>query len=88
MRAPITEESEEHLTAQDRIREALMLGLRTSEGVDLEALEARVGTSPLVGRERDVERRVSRGDLEHDDRRLVVPRSRWLHLDGIVSDLF
>lgn len=88
MHAPITEESEEHLSAQDRIREALMLGLRTSEGVDLERLEGRVGTPPLGGRERDVQRRVERGDLVLEGARLSVPRDRWLHLDGIVTDLF
>lgn len=81
-------EEEESLSPDDRVREALMLGLRTSEGVDLGALEARVGQPWTRGREREVERRLRAGDLVRDGGRLAVPRDRWLHLDGIVADLF
>ncbi|MCB9620232.1 MAG: radical SAM family heme chaperone HemW [Sandaracinus sp.] len=81
-------EESERLDAQDRIREALMLGLRTSEGVDLRALEARVGLAWTTGRAREVERRMAAGDVVERDGRLFVPRERWLRLDGIVADLF
>ncbi|MCB9602774.1 MAG: radical SAM family heme chaperone HemW [Sandaracinus sp.] len=81
-------EESERLDAQDRIREALMLGLRTSEGVDLRALEARVGLAWTTGRTREVERRKAAGDVVERDGRLFVPRERWLRLDGIVADLF
>jgi len=79
---------EETLEPQDRIREVLMLGLRTCDGVDLAELEERVGENPRAGREAAIARRVDRGDLRVDGARLIVPQGRWLHLDGIVADLF
>jgi oxygen-independent coproporphyrinogen-3 oxidase len=79
---------EESLAAGDLIREALMLGLRTAEGVCLATLATRVGVDPLSGRERAVRRRMDQGDLVLEGARLRVPHSRWLFLDGIVADLF
>ncbi len=79
---------EEELDAQDLIREALMLGLRTREGVDLKALEARVQQDPRAGRERVLERRLQSGDVTLERDVLRVPEARWILLDGIVADLF
>jgi putative oxygen-independent coproporphyrinogen III oxidase len=79
---------EESLSPQDVIREALMLGLRTDEGVDLARLTARTGVDPCLGREKAIARRTARGDLIVDGQRMRVPRRRWLLLDGIVADLF
>ncbi|MGE0785660.1 MAG: radical SAM family heme chaperone HemW [Sandaracinaceae bacterium] len=79
---------EEHLEPSDRIGEALMLGLRTAEGVDLDVVRARTERDPLAGRERALERRVRQGDVTLDGARLRVPASRWLLLDSIVADLF
>ncbi len=79
---------EEELGPDDRVREALMLGLRTREGVAFAAVRERTGLDPRAGRERAIERRVARGDLETDERGMRVPPARWLHLDGIVADLF
>ena len=82
------EEQEERLDAQDRIREALMLGLRTTEGVDLAALGERVGVDPRQGRESALARALERGLLIARGERVHVPRSEWLRLDSIVADLF
>ncbi|MEM9861413.1 MAG: radical SAM family heme chaperone HemW [Myxococcota bacterium] len=82
------EAEREHLDPSTRIQEALMLGLRTREGVNLEALGKRTGVDPLRGRERAVEGRIDRGDLCLEGERLFVPQPRWLFLDGIVADLF
>lgn len=79
---------EEHLSPEDRVREALMLGLRTREGMDLAAVEARTGVDPRHGRERTLERRRARGDVVIEGGCLRVPPSRWLGLDAIVTDLF
>ncbi|MEZ4335186.1 MAG: hypothetical protein R3B82_00980 [Sandaracinaceae bacterium] len=65
-----------------------MLGLRTAEGIALDALEARTGLDPRAGREVAVARRIARGDLVEEGARWLVPHARWLHLDGIVADLF
>jgi oxygen-independent coproporphyrinogen-3 oxidase len=83
-----SEEWEEHLEPDDLVREGLMLGLRTREGVDLAALAERAGTDPRKGREAAIARRLARGDIVVIDGHLQVPESRWLHLDGIVADLF
>jgi oxygen-independent coproporphyrinogen-3 oxidase len=85
---PDVEVFEEPLDAQALIREALMLGLRTEEGVDLGALGARVGVDARNGREGALRRRIARGDVRMEGERLWVPRERWIVLDGIVADLF
>ena len=79
---------EERLRPEDRVREALMLGLRTAEGMDAAAVRERTGLDPRAGRERALERRVAAGDLVVDGERWTVPHARWLHLDAIVADLF
>jgi oxygen-independent coproporphyrinogen-3 oxidase len=78
----------ESLGPEEIIRESLMLGLRTIEGMHLTDTQMRAGKDPLEGREREVEAAVGRGDLVHDGQWLRVPQSRWLKLDGIVRDLF
>jgi putative oxygen-independent coproporphyrinogen III oxidase len=79
---------EEELDGQAIVREGLMLGLRTEEGVDLHALAARAGIDPRVRREREIARTLERGNLVCEAERMHVPKSRWLHLDAIVADLF
>lgn len=79
---------EETLSPEDRVREALMLGLRTTEGVDLAALEARTGRDPRQGRAEELEAALVNGDLLEADGRLTIPRARWLRLDSIVTSIF
>ncbi|MET0385444.1 MAG: radical SAM family heme chaperone HemW [Polyangiales bacterium] len=79
---------DEVLNGQDLIHEALLLGLRTEIGVDLAATELRAGVDPRHKRTAAIERGIKRGNLELEGDRLRVPRSRWLHLDSIVADLF
>jgi putative oxygen-independent coproporphyrinogen III oxidase len=85
--ADLSSESEA-LDAQAIVREALLLGLRTTEGVDLRDLRARTGIEPLTGRKRALERALERGNLALEGDSLRVPKARWLHLDSIVADLF
>lgn len=82
------EQESEALDAQVIVREALMLGLRTSEGVSLSALHERAGTDPTAGRERAIDRARERGQLLLEGDTLRVPRAHWLQLDAIVTDLF
>ena len=79
---------EEALGAREIVREQLMLGLRTAEGVDLARARRHAGEDPLAGRERALERLQARGDVVLEGDRLRVPESRWLHLDSIVAALF
>lgn len=78
----------EVLDAQALIREALMLGLRTRDGVNLQAVAARAGIDLFEGRGRAIGRAIDRGNLTLEGGFLRVPEQRWLHLDGIVTDLF
>jgi putative oxygen-independent coproporphyrinogen III oxidase len=78
----------EELGPEEIIREALMLGLRTIDGMDLAATETRAGRDPREDREREIARAIERGDLLHVGDWLRVPVDRWLKLDGIVRDLF
>jgi oxygen-independent coproporphyrinogen-3 oxidase len=78
----------EELGPQDMVREALMLGLRTREGVDLQDTRRRAGVDPLAGRQDALGRRQQQGDVVLEGDRLRVPREHWFRLDGIVADLF
>ena len=82
------ESERETLGPDEIIREALMLGLRTAEGMNLVDTRVRAGSDPEAGRQEELERAMDRGDLERSGDWLRVPRSRWLKLDGIVRDLF
>ena len=88
MRQQTLDSEVEDLGPEEIVREALMLGLRTEEGIDLTATERRAGRSPRVGREREIELAIERGNLVEDGNWLRVPVDRWLKLDGIVRDLF
>ena len=78
----------EKLGPEEIIREALMLGLRTIDGMNLVETAKRAGRDPRAGREREIERSMERGDLVQAEDWLRVPQDRWLKLDGIVRDLF
>jgi len=78
----------EELGPEEIIHEALMLGLRTIDGMNLAATEKRAGRDPKAGREREVERAIEKGHLVQVGGWLRVPQDRWLKLDGIVRDLF
>ncbi len=78
----------EPLDAATRVREALMLGLRTERGVHLREVERRTGLDARAGRERAIAHAYGRGNLEDHGDRLTIPRSRWLHADDIVARLF
>jgi len=85
---PTREAEVEELGPEEIIREALMLGLRTIDGVSLLWTETRAGRDPKTGREQEIARAIARGNLVETGGRLRVPAERWLKLDGIVRDLF
>ncbi len=88
MRQQTLEVEVEELGPDEIIREALMLGLRTVDGMNLFATERRAGQNPREGREDEIARAIERGNLVQDGEWLRVPVDRWLKLDGIVRDLF
>ena len=80
--------STEVLGPRDLVREAWMLGLRTSDGVDLAAVGQRAGIDPVHTTKAGVSKHEARGNLATTGGRMFVPQSRWLSLDTIVCDLF
>lgn len=82
------EEELETLGPEELVRESLMLGLRTIEGMDVVATRERAGRDPRHGREQEIDHAIGRGDLVEAGRWLRVPKERWIKLDGIVRDLF
>lgn len=78
----------ERLGPEDIVRESLMLGLRTKDGIDMASTERRAGVSVRDGRERDLERAIDDGSVRIEGDWMRVPQDRWLKLDGIVRDLF
>lgn len=87
-RLTAVEESHEVLDRNARAQEALMLGLRTRRGIDLDRAEAHIGQPLPSGREVAWARQVERGNLVVEGGFVRVPQSRWLSLDSIVADLF
>jgi oxygen-independent coproporphyrinogen-3 oxidase len=84
-------ESTEDLDAEALLRERIMLGLRTVEGVDLEAAAAdlRMRASPwTAARTRAADRLEERGRVVRHGSRLTIPRSAWLWTDDTAARLF
>ncbi len=82
------ETESEALTGDVLLSEALLLGLRLAEGVDVDEASARTG-APMwtLERERAARRLVERGRLERRGSRLVIPKAAWLFSDGIIAEL-
>jgi putative oxygen-independent coproporphyrinogen III oxidase len=78
----------ERLTPETLLSERILLGLRTAEGVDIEAAGAELGLDPWTpARLRAAERWIARGRLERHGGRLRIPPSTWLLSDGVTVDL-
>jgi putative oxygen-independent coproporphyrinogen III oxidase len=68
------------LSSDEQATEALLMGLRLSEGVELETVESRLDLGA-------VERLESHGLLTRQDGRLIVTPKGRLLLDGILADI-
>jgi len=84
----LAEGHREELTPIDQLRELVMLGLRTFNGVHYETVRTITGLDLREERKSVIQTHVQRGNLQEDQGFLRIPRARWLHLDGIVADLF
>lgn len=79
-------ESETLLTPAERAREALVMGLRLYEGVDLARISAMTGVEALVD-EKAKAQLCSQGFLEANGTRLAVAPKGMLLLDAILGNL-
>ena len=77
---------EEVLTPAEAAREALVMGLRLAEGIDPQALAARVGVDRLVD-DAVVDRLAAHGLLERTGPRLATTPAGRLLLDSILAEI-
>ncbi|MCJ8159401.1 radical SAM family heme chaperone HemW [Sphingomonas sp. LaA6.9] len=81
-------ESETPLDPRDRAREALLMGLRLAEGVDLERIAAMSGLAADALTDADAVARLARqGLLQRTDSRLGVNDAGMLVLDRILAEI-
>jgi oxygen-independent coproporphyrinogen-3 oxidase len=83
-----TPRKSERRTAADLANEALWLGLRTIEGIDRRAFQARHGADPLAGREAEAMRAAAAGWLAADDDQLRLTEAGALFADEIAARLW
>jgi oxygen-independent coproporphyrinogen-3 oxidase len=81
-------QEERPLPPEERAGEALMMGLRLAEGIDLADVSARTGVAEcaLID-ETAVARLASHGLLSRDGKRLTVTAQGMLLLDGILGEI-
>lgn len=77
----------EVLDISDRLNELIMLGLRTAEGVNLEAIEAldRQMYNKVVSASK---KWLQAGNLHNESKFLKCNAKSWFVVDGIIKDLF
>ena len=84
-RSPIG--GEEEITVDELFFEAVMLGLRTADGIDVEDLQQRFGAEIAVVDERAVERLAEEGQLRCEGRR-IQPTPRGMSIaEGLVRSI-
>ena len=76
---------EETLTSAESASEALVMGLRVAEGINLAALETRFAR-PIVS-QAAVDRLVGHGLLVRDGKRLATSEAGRLLLDSILAEI-
>jgi putative oxygen-independent coproporphyrinogen III oxidase len=81
--------SDEQLDGATLLRERIMLGLRTKDGVDIEDAAARLGTEPYPGDRREsIARLAARGRITQQGSRITVPHAAWIWVDDTAAALF
>jgi oxygen-independent coproporphyrinogen-3 oxidase len=81
--------STEALSADDLLKERIMLGLRIAEGLDLDAAGRDLGVDPWTPeRVRSIEKLAERGRVVRDGGVLRIPRAAWLFTDDTAARLF
>lgn len=78
---------EELLKKEDLFNEAIMLGLRTSDGINLEELQT-IHPPLYDGFSKGLVKWVKKGDLFMEKNRLICKEKSWFIVDSIIKDLF
>ena len=84
-----TTASTERLDGETLVKERIMLGLRMADGFQVEASEADLLVPVRTpARQRSADKLEQRGRLCAEAKRWIVPKSRWLFVDGTAAELF
>lgn len=78
----------EILLEKDQFNEMLMIGLRTSWGVDLDAIKRKFSPEFFGFLNDEIQPKLQEGILVIEDGHLKIPEKHWFLADGIASDLF
>ncbi|QBO58334.1 Oxygen-independent coproporphyrinogen-III oxidase-like protein [Chryseobacterium salivictor] len=78
----------ELLSEKDQFNEMLMIGLRTTWGVDLSALNEKFSAELLEYFQNQIKSKLDDGLLMIENNHLIIPEKHWFLADGIAADLF
>lgn len=78
----------ELLSIEDKYNEMLMIGLRTSKGINIQKLEQSFPNNIIEKFYRDIKYKLSDSVLILEGNYLKINKSHWFLADGIASDLF
>lgn len=79
---------EEVLSQKDQFNEMIMIGLRTTWGVDLMGLNEKFNDEILEYFQKEIRSKLEEGVLIIEDNQLKIPEKHWFMADGIAADLF
>ena len=79
---------EEVLSQEDQFNEMIMIGLRTTWGVDIESLNNKFSEQILEHFQHEIKSKIEEGILIIEKNHLKIPEKHWFMADGIASDLF
>lgn len=79
---------QENLSREDLMNEFVMVGLRTSAGVDLDVFAERFGERERRRLEREAEHQIKNGNVVKEGERIRIPEERWLVSDSIIVAFF
>lgn len=78
----------EVLSEKDRFNEAMMIGLRTIWGVDLNKINQNFSAEIIDYLNKEIKPKLESGILKIENNHLLIPEKHWFLADGIASDLF
>lgn len=78
----------EILSSKEQFNEMIMIGLRTTWGVDLESLKNKFKEDILDPFQKQIQPKIADGILIQENNHLKIPEKHWFMADGIASDLF
>ncbi|KQT16152.1 coproporphyrinogen III oxidase [Chryseobacterium sp. Leaf404] len=78
----------EILSQKDQFNEMIMIGLRTTWGVDLSVLKEKFNDEVLEHFQYESKLKLEEGTLIVENNHLKIPEKHWFMADGIAADLF